>query len=230
MPLFTKCLFRFSGSLTIQTSIQALVVIVFVALALLITLLTGRRQLRLSKKHDSLTTADLEISDNDNTHSYYRPRANYLAGTLENSIRSIGGGMHFDHTLALLVDNQTMQLSEHTPLLAKDDEMGDSDEFVRSQVGSISTVYGTNEPTLDCSQRPTDGSEEDLLNKSVENAGTCQPGRGQSSKAKLLLISASTYFSAGLFIMITLTSSDFVGKAIYGGDPEAAPDSESLAR
>ena len=229
MPLFTKCLFRFSASLTIQTSVQALVVIVFVALGLLFTLLTGRRQLRLSKEHDSLTTVDLEISDSDNTHSYYRPRANSLAHTLENSIRSTGGGMHFDQTLALLVDNQTMQSSEHTPLLSKD-EMSDTDEFVRSQVVSISTVYGTNEPTVDCSQRPTDSSEEDLLNKCVENAETCQPGRGQSSKAKLLLISTSTYFSTGLLIMITLTSSDFVGKAIYGGDPEAAPDSESLAR
>ena len=229
MPLFTKCLFRFSGSLTIQTSVQTLVVIVFVALGLLITLLTGRRQLRLSKEHDSLTTVDLKISDNDNTHSYYRPRANSLAHTLENSIRSTGGGMHFDQTLALPVDNQTMQSSEHTPLLSKD-EMSDTDEFVRSQIVSISTVYGTNEPTVNCSQRPTDSSEEDLLNKSVKNAETCQPGRGQSSKAKLLLISASTYFSTGLLIMITLTSSDFLGKAIYGGDPEAAPDSESLAR
>ena len=201
----------------------------FVALGLLITVLAGRRQLRLKEVHDTLTTTtttDLQITDNASTHAEYRPRGNSLADTFDNSIHD--GGVPFDQTFALLVDNQKQQSSESTPLLAENEESDDSDEFTGSRVNFVSTLYGTNESTIHCSPCSTDAIT--FLNKTVENGGTSQPYQGQSFKAKIVLICVATYFSTGLMVMFTVTGSDFVGKAIYGGDPEGNPGSESLMR
>ncbi|KAK7495845.1 hypothetical protein BaRGS_00012835 [Batillaria attramentaria] len=54
-------------------------------------------------------------------------------------------------------------------------------------------------------------------------------GAGQKNfKRKVFFICASLYFSAGLLNMYTMMSTDYVGKTIYGGDPDAERGSDSL--
>ncbi|KAK7506813.1 hypothetical protein BaRGS_00001664 [Batillaria attramentaria] len=47
-------------------------------------------------------------------------------------------------------------------------------------------------------------------------------------KWKIGCICASLYFSVGLVHMFSMMSTDYVGKTIYGGNPEAEPGSDSL--
>lgn len=44
------------------------------------------------------------------------------------------------------------------------------------------------------------------------------------------LVCLSAYFSIGVIYMFALMSTDYVGKAIYGGDPRAEPESEGLVK
>ena len=223
-------------------------VIALTALGLVITLLTGRRRLRLNEEHGFLTTAktDMDITiEGSNPQREHRPGKPSSVGVSESGSsrrRSfVEGGVHVDQTSSLLPGDQTAS-SEYTPLLGEHTESsGDSAEFVGSHGTSIPTSYGADESIGKCREQPPDTTtfsedaqaEESLINDVVKDdaARRCKPCPcGQSFKAKIVFISISTYLSTGTVIMYTLTTSDFVAKAIYGGDPEAAPGSESLAR
>lgn len=241
-----------------------------VALGLLITLLLGRRQLRLTKEYDSLLSKkpDADITyHNTNHQSEEQMTTSSHLHTLECSIRSFGGGaVSFDQTLVFLTEDQATS-TEQTPLLLENEMLGDSGEFVAPPVTSGCGSYGTNVSTFTCSTRKTleDVPEEEdpsslktFRNNAQHIVPTCSehlsiaktapegvPGDGldaekgagarqpccrQSFLVKVVLITISVYFGTGAVLMFTMTSSDFVSKAIYGGDPDAAPGSESLQR
>ena len=157
-------------------------VIVFVALGLLITLLAGRRQLRLIEGPKFLTTKkpDTEIIHHTITSQGedQLTRRSFLH-SLESSTRSFAAGaVHFGQTLTFLEGNQTIS-SEQTPLLPEDELLGESGELVGPQSISVRGSYGTTVSSFTCSGQENvaetalvDVSEEGLkhLNTPSNNA------------------------------------------------------------
>lgn len=229
-----------SGSLTIQTSIQALVVITFVLLGLPITMLAGSKQLKLNNvRYEALIEDDASDTDaacyvhNSPQQDDQLTRSATL-DTLENSIRSVP--VYFDATLVHL-DEDLARIAEQAPLVPEDNEPQDA--FVKSCQNSMSVSYGTSGSTYTSfgqQQHQTlakttleDIPEGEMLDI-MKDAERCQPCCASSYKRKILFIALSCFFFVGTLVMFSVTTSDYVGKVIYGGDPNGAAGSGGLLR
>ncbi|XP_070197801.1 uncharacterized protein [Littorina saxatilis] len=228
------------GSLTIQTSIQALVVITFVLLGLPITMLAGSKQLKLNNvRYEALIEDDASDTDaacyvhNSPQQDDQLTRSATL-DTLENSIRSVP--VYFDATLVHL-DEDLARIAEQAPLVPEENEPQDA--FVKSCQNSTSASYGTSGSTYTSfgqQQHQTlakttleDIPEGEMLDI-MKDAERCQPCCASSYKRKILFIALSCFFFVGTLVMFSMTTSDYVGKVIYGGDPNGAAGSGGLFR
>ncbi|KAL8577279.1 hypothetical protein ACOMHN_062788 [Nucella lapillus] len=198
-------------------------------------------------------------ADNNILHEGQMSRSMIL-DAFENSIRSFGGSIHFDRTLTLLgelqrshsLDHHTFQnsASEHAPLLPPGKARKEHEEDLeRSQLTSTTVSYRRRESLCDIPEHTKtpetsmgDLSEKTLVARSSLTYSTDMPDveaidtEGQSCRCergfrlKVFLLSVATYFSASDVYLFAMTGSDFVGKAIYRGDPSAPPGSPSVAR
>lgn len=203
----------------------------FVAVGLLITLLSGRYQLRLQQHNDALTTSN---------QSHGVMARNRQSGSPENTIRSdISDEKYLESTFTLLDEDQPT-CSEKTPLLTGSNNVSEAENAhipcdERCKSGSSKTHDFT--PDADIPQHPTavakkckDRSKHEAANIVTDtdtNLWGCAP---YGFRIKVFCLFISGYLSNGILITFTYTTSDFVGKAIYGGNPHAPPDSASLAR
>ncbi|XP_076468079.1 uncharacterized protein LOC143298932 [Babylonia areolata] len=191
--------------LTIQTTIQGVVIILFVTVGLATSLLTVRR---LQRIRSSITDAESSSVKPADSHS-----------SITNSTSS-------------------RQSTEHAPLLqrsgslSKEDSEGPKSSLLASLSASYRSVSVPTGARLISPENLSEhlGEEQPLGNTfEVDGAAVGDGGDGgRSFKVKVVLISIATYCSTCDLFMFTLTGTDFVGKAVYGGNPEAPPGSQSL--
>ncbi|XP_076468078.1 uncharacterized protein LOC143298931 [Babylonia areolata] len=241
--------------LTIQSTVQAVVVTIFTIVGLSISLLTVHRMLKL---HSSSAEDAVVIPKPQNSlvheakpHHEETLSRSVILDALENSFRSLGAGsIHFDQSMAIRGEHQRSQSLDHriyhrsterTPLLEDERGVMEESEQERSWIASASVSY---ERTDSLSSIPDhleartttmkDVPERRESKQTLEDTPELAVPEIQSRccergfKTKVFLIFLTTYFSFSVITMIALTSSDFVGKAIYGGDPAALPGSQSL--
>ncbi|XP_076468109.1 uncharacterized protein LOC143298948 [Babylonia areolata] len=241
--------------LTIQTTVQAVVVTIFMIVGLSISLLTVNRMLKLhsSSAEDAVVIPKPQnsLAHEAKPHHEETLSRSVILDALENSFRSLGGGsFHFDQNMAIRGEQQRSQSLDHriyhrsterTPLLEDERGVMEESEQEKSWIASASVSY---EKTDSLSSIPdhleartttmkdvperhmSKQTPEDMLEVEVDEIQSRCCKRG--FKTKLFLVFLATYFSSSAMSFFSMTSSDFVGKAIYGGDPAALPGSQSL--
>ncbi|KAL8600218.1 hypothetical protein ACOMHN_062508 [Nucella lapillus] len=239
------------GKLTIQTSVQAVVLIVLVILGLLTTSITGYNQLRQLQNKPRTISSQENAGTSQTTKPHHKRkdahstcnktsygngvvsshRENFASrrpslDAFENSIRSFsGGGIYLESSMSL-VKQTPRGLTEDIPLLKSDSS---SEEVHRDHLTSLPEGYGSGEQTSSVG-KPTRGTDS-YGDSGSENDGT----RGcfsylQNLKVRFALVCVTSFFAADSMMMYTVTVSDFMGKAVYDGDPAALPGSDSLNR
>ncbi|XP_070196825.1 uncharacterized protein [Littorina saxatilis] len=198
------------GSLSIQTTVQGVVVMVLVVLGLLTTLLTGRYQLSQNSNHDDLHTSndDSKVKTESSTSPDDEMTRSLWSVTLAHSVSSqSNAGVDFDPMLTPWnVDNT--ESSEKRLILTDKGK----DALPNSHNLSQASHYGTQDSASGVALFKDQG----------------RTPRGLKANVAIICISAYLFF--GELFLFTYTSSDFAGKAICGGDPSAPPGSESLSR
>ncbi|KAK7506865.1 hypothetical protein BaRGS_00001716 [Batillaria attramentaria] len=91
--------------------------------------------------------------------------------------------------------------------------------------------YRTNTPALS-SLTASSNDSMDSGNRTSPEVTICisnnQGGNNSKFKRQLIWICLAVYFSAATVCIFSTLTTDYVGKAIYGGNPEAEPGSDSL--
>ena len=219
---YTSCCYCFSGSLSIQTSVQAVVTVIVSVVGVALTITTGGRlasQKLSSPQTMSVVQPVADISHGTGLTREDLPTRINPTDALNNPTRSADIG----RTLVELVENENeTMISEQTPLLAVRNVRERNDGEDRTDQAFHCPEQGVNSTTA----HPEEVEKEDEDDDSGLRVGYCEWGY----KVKIGLVTASLFFAFGLVAMFSMTSSDILGKAIYGGDPKAPPGSDSLTK
>ncbi|XP_076468259.1 uncharacterized protein LOC143299052 [Babylonia areolata] len=249
--------------LTIQTTVQAVAIIIFMIVGLSTSLLTVHRMLRLQSTsvEDAVAIPKPQnsLAHEANTHRQEQLSRSVL-DAFQNSFQSVGGSFQSDQSVAIIgvhqhsqsfaynslhhrsFDHHSYQKStESTPLLEDERGVMEESELERSRLASSSVSY---KRTHSFSSIPDQQEARDMTLKdapehrrskqTLEDTPELVVSKGKSRccerglKTKILLIFLAAYFSSSVMTIFSVTSSDFVGKAIYRGDPAALPGSQSL--
>ncbi|XP_076455414.1 uncharacterized protein LOC143290000 isoform X2 [Babylonia areolata] len=231
------------AQLTLQTSVQGVVLVLLVILGLLSTLTACRKQLRQlqenqrgtssMKPQETMTPLEENGSTSNNDDMASAPsdtsKISSVKDAFENSIRSLG-----ESRLPLRSVEETPSSSaEDHPLLEDDvvDEEGGGGGY--HVTSSLSAGYGAVKPSAQ-----SHGGGASVEKAPVRGAGGLGSGGGeagrqsclQKPKVRIALVCLTTGFAAACCSMYTFGMSDFVGKGVYGGDPKAELGSDSLSR
>nr|KAG5707802.1 hypothetical protein BaRGS_015962 [Batillaria attramentaria] len=228
------------AGLAVQTSIQGAFVILMVVLCTTITILCGQRQRsRLQADNSALQVLIKPDAERDQ-----RTSTNDIISDIEQSFSHMtfkGAGLDIDQTSVIVEERERREqeddqeeeeeacTSETQPLLPEIPPLLDDDKRNASRPFGAYESNGSTDKTTLVSRDSFKGTNPESPRKDrakKTSSGLCGPER--SFKANLALLCVSTYFNIGVVFLYTLTSSDFIGKAVFGGDPQAAPGSEKL--
>ena len=185
-----------------------MVVILFVVLGVVITNVTGRALAKRNLTHSPADAKSISQTNPKITYNASSIEDGFVAtDNLENCAQSFGGSAtHF---------NTTLDRKGHEGL---------------KKSRSMPVSYGAIKSSSPCSERVFTGNKQALEDAHDVDADKCLQCCEWGFKVRLGLLAVSTFFATGLLIIFTMTTSDVVGKAIYGGDPEALPGSDSLEK
>ena len=212
-----------------QISIQAAVVVVVAVVGIFSTITTGRRLLGLKHKAPLPNTQETIHRLHDSSH----PQDNENSLAFHVLPSDLSHQSPSTDTTELKVNQTTASVIETTSLLETPTEKSLSN----STLGYGATQDYSRELKDDHDSSNSAVSDDDpsqnLLippNREVQATRPSPCSQGRSFRTAVALLCCSTYFSVGATLVYVLTSSDFVGKAIYNGDPEAPSGSDGLAR
>ncbi|XP_076447135.1 uncharacterized protein LOC143284315 [Babylonia areolata] len=255
LPLLLGLSSIHGAKLTIQSSVQGIVLVLLVVLGFLSTLISSRKQLRqlqvnqsesISTKHRETTknrTGGKGLPENGSaTHedivssaSDGAPHTNHPMGDIsENSPRPFAEGSNCLGQSVNLEEEEEVEedlssMAEDRPLL-EDDIVGE--EEVDGDRGTSLSGYGATESAEHGHRRTSvekpAGDAGGLMNSGKAESG-CLSWL-QNPKVRIAFVCITTFFNADVVMMYAMTVSDFVGKTVYGGDPRAAPVSDSVSR
>ncbi|KAL8600225.1 hypothetical protein ACOMHN_062515 [Nucella lapillus] len=255
------------SGLAVQITIQGVVILIPLVIGLILSLLTGLRQLKLlhpDQEHQYHQQQQQHHQQNQHQHHQHQPSA--VLTSQENSMsvdvransnnfqnHTESGENHSDPNLAGIPYSPSNSIS-HTesarkflPELSQSDleqkhfggNLSDKSKDLPSESSKTPINYGAldKESSLSLSKtssfdgnRAEHDSSQKKLYRTEYNQTVCPCRRTWGVKVAMAILVCSAYFNFGSIIIYKLTISDFVGKAIYGGDPTAPTGSEELEK
>lgn len=234
------CSFTDRSGLAVQTSIQAAVVVIAVLMGMTSSLVVGNKQLRstsFKKLRYSTPSCEQEVRPNvlakDDTEDVQND-----ALFVRNAVDKVSPQEETQTvSLNLVYNGHDAGPESYTSPLFKTT----SPDSPAMSLSEYNTIYDKN-PASEAEQSTAsshshgvsqDHSERQRLlpDKRKTKAACCPFGTDRHSlKLTITIICCSLYFSVGVICVYMLMISDYVGKEIYGGDPEAPLGSDGLAR
>ena len=227
--------------MSLQTSIHAAFVAVLVLLGMASSLVVGNKQLR-RKRFQKLRNTALSCKDEIHPNVCAKEDTEDDQSDIfldRNAREKASPPEEFPILSSHPVYGQKYAAPDsHTPLFAK----RISDDLSPKSVSGYNTIHDTN--PVSRAQRSAESSHSLGVSEDSSDRQRLLPGKTEkareaccsfcpnrwSYKATIALLCCSVFFSVGVINVYMLTISDFVGKEIYGGDPEAPSGSYSLAR
>ncbi|KAK7462556.1 hypothetical protein BaRGS_00038412, partial [Batillaria attramentaria] len=226
------------AGLVVQVSLQAGVIVLAIIIGTSVSLWMGRK-IHLDRGVLDSFSSCASSSDTDQQGDHSKPA--------EDAVDDVDNTMSKDP----LTDSYQARRLRDSDTRGFEDQLGNPSKQIDYAVDGVDNTI-SKDPETDSNQRGGEGDTRGFEERVAVIQGDafsdqnvvkyCYSSKQATSKLcwlfarygltdfrfRIGLVCLSAYFSIGVIYMFALMSSDYVGKAIYGGDPRAKPGSPSL--